>query len=351
MASPPWPGSSGNGHPSSTWLRIAGTGLKIQSGLIKFQVMSPKDHQVKPWAGDMLVMEAEEGSEVKCPKPGNWRTGMWIPEGWKCGTERVKGWKLPLQPMRSLSWKCLQHIQLIPLRVAAKGGWKAPRHSKENFTFLSGVLNCFKGKQNRREVGLLKVFLTHLCGAYWDKISGVGPVSAPFTWCRTNWTNYCNKYQQILSRYFPPSSRSQHLHWSQTHTHLHAPASAKPAWGCQLCPAKAGNFSTLHGNFCGEIIFFFPVYLALRGSETLQWWWGDTKSHFVVWRLQLALVYWVFFGILMGGTGDVAEKGSGRGQSMTRQTDRQTYPLHCVYINVSFPKYQAFSYKWANIPL
>lgn len=88
---------------------------------------------------------------------------MWIPEGWKCGTERVKGWKLPLQPMRSLSWKCLQHIQLIPLRVAAKGGWKVPRHSKENFTFLSDVLNCFKGKQNRREVGLLKVFFLLFC--------------------------------------------------------------------------------------------------------------------------------------------------------------------------------------------
>lgn len=160
-------------------------------------------------------------------------------------------------------------------------------------------------------------FLTLLCSAYWDKISGVGPVSTPFTWCRTNWTNYCTNTSRFCPDIFPPSSKSQHLHWTQTHNHLHVPQLCKTSL---RLPALWGNKMGKNGSFCGEIIFLPPVYLALKGSEILQWRWGGTKSHFLVWRLQLPLVSWVFLGSWWEALGMWQRRE--QGEDTHDQTDR-----------------------------
>lgn len=239
---------------------------------------------------------------------------------WTC-----PGWKLlhTSTAPQTLSWKCLQHIWLIPLRV---GRLKAARHSKENVTFLSDVLICIKWKQNRREVGMFFLFFNSFVQCILRQDIWSWPCLNTLYWCRTNWTNYCTNTSRFCPDIFPPSSKSQHLHWTQTHNHLHVPQLCKTSL---RLPALWGNKMGKNGSFCGEIIFLPPVYLALKGSEILQWWWGGTKSHFLVWRLQLPLVSWVFLGSY-GKHWGCGREGSRERIPMTRQTDTSLCLYKCV---------------------
>lgn len=263
---------------------------------------------------------------------------MWSLEGWKHGTERVLGGDcstsaLPLKPTRSLSWQCLQHIQLIPLRVAAKGGWKAPRHSKENVTFLSDVLICWCSWLKENKTGeKLEVFLF-----------------------------FYSFVQCILRRYLELALSQQHplLDAGQTGPIIaQIPADFVQIFSSQQTPALNTELrlttTCIISSICktslrlpalpnqsrelpntpwellwGNTIFFFPVSLALKGSETLQWWWGDTKSHFVMWGLQLSLVSWVVLGSWWEALGMWQRRDQGEDSPWVhpwpdRQTDRHT---------------------------
>lgn len=191
---------------------------------------------------------------------------MWNPKGWKHGTERVLGGTcstsaLPLEPMRSLSWKCLQHIRLIPLRMAAEGRWKATRHSRKNVTFLSDILVCFKGKENRREVGpfyFLVFCAVHIETRYWSWPC----LNTLYLMQDSKLDQLLHKYQQILSRYFPPSSKSQHLHWTQTHNHLHVVLHLQnqPEVASSALP-KQGTSQHPMGTSVGKYIFSLFLWL------------------------------------------------------------------------------------------
>lgn len=199
-------------------------------------------------------------------KSGGVETWQWTCPGWKHSTSA-----LPLKPMRSLSWKCLQHIQLIPLRVAAKGRLKAARRSKENVIFLSDVLICFKGKQNRREVGIFffLIFLlfcaVHIETRYLElalsqhpllDAGQTGPIIAQIS---ADFVQVFSSQQQIPALTLNSDSQPPACFSS----------SAKPAWGCHLCPTKAGDSPTPHGMFCGEILFF-PLFI---------WLWREVRPY------------------------------------------------------------------------
>lgn len=208
------------------------------------------------------------------------------------------------------------------------------------------LMFLIKEKQNRSEVGLFLFFLL-LCAVHIETrylelglsqhplpdAGQTGPIIAQIP---ADFVQIFSSQQQTPA--LTLNLYSQPLAWS-------------PAWGCQLCPTRAGNFPTPHGNFCGEIFLFFLVSLALKGSETLQWWWGDTKSHFVVWGLQLPLVSWVFLGSWWEALGmwQRRDQGEDSPECICDQTDRHTPSTVPIY--VSLPKYQTFSYKWANISL
>lgn len=283
---------------------------------------------------------------------------MWSPEGWKHGTECVLGGDcstsaLLLKSTRSLSWKCLQHIQLILLRVAAKGRWKAPRHSKENVTFLSDVLICWcTWLKENKTAGKLDFFLlffyscaVHIETRYLElalsqhlllDAGQTGPIIVQIP----------AAFVQIFSSQQQTPALTLNL---DSQPSACSPASAKPTWGCQLCPTKAGNFPTPHGNFCREICIFFPCLFGFEGKWDLivvmEW----HKKSFCSGGLQLPLVSWVFLGSWWEALGMWQRWDQGENNPWVHPwPDRQTYTLHCVYINVSLPKYQAFSYKWGK---
>lgn len=158
-----------------------------------------------------------------------------------------------------------------------------------------------------------------------------------------------HKYQQILSRYFPPSSKSQHLHWTQTHNHLHVPQLCKTSLRLPALPYQSRGIHITPWELLWGNKFFSPSLFDSEGNWDFTVIMGWHKKSFLVWGLQLPLVSWVFLGSWWEALGMWQRREQGK--DTHDQTDRQTDTLHCVYINVSFPKYQAFSYKWANIPL
>lgn len=188
----------------------------------------------------------------------------------------------------------------------------------------------FALKENKTG-GKLDLFCIFTFCAVHIEIPGAGPVSTPFTWCRTNWTNYCTNTSRFCPEIFLPAANPS------TYTELRLTPTCtfssicKTSLSCQLCPTKAGNFPTPHGNFCGEIIFS-PCLFGFGGKWDLTVMMGWHKKRQINTFCEDCSWRW-FPGCFLGSWcvfGDVAEKGPGTGQSMNaswpdRQTHRHTH--------------------------
>lgn len=106
----------------------------------------------------------------------------------------------------------------------------------------------------------------------------------PFTQCKTlNWMNYCTKTSRFCPNILLPAvnlTKAHGEHCAGIEPRLITVCKISqtlPALEVQPYQSKG---PIPHGNLCGEMHLFFPHFLALKGSQTLQWWWGDTESHF-----------------------------------------------------------------------
>lgn len=224
---------------------------------------------------------------------------------------------------------------------------------------------CFKGNQNRGKVGLL-LFFTFLYSAYWDMISGVGPISTPLTpFCpllnARLWTGQIAAQNPAdFVQIFSSQQQIPQRHMGSIALTLNPgslllaclPVSAKSARGCQLeefNPTKARAQYCMGTSVVKYIFFFFFFPPFLWPSREVRPYSDDGVTQKVILQCQDCSCHW-FPGLLGDPDGkvhcwhwgrsreDIRERAAaeeqrcveGRGESITPSTFHPSLRM-CVH--------------------